>query len=129
MRLNQLYLEIEQLRFPFMFKIEIADAVDQQTLVPVMLLQPYVENAVKHGIAGNSDGEIIIKIEGNDKNLYIEIVDNGPGLSTPKASSKGLALGNNRIQHLNNLYAGEATVEVKDRAPSGVIVKINLPLV
>ncbi|GAB5550961.1 MAG: hypothetical protein Sapg2KO_05520 [Saprospiraceae bacterium] len=128
-QLIQLYLELEQLRYPFTFQINIDDNVDQHTLVPVMLLQPYVENAVKHGVAGNPDGKITLKISTNSEQLLIEITDNGPGLSIPKSNSAGLALGHNRIHHLNNLYSTEAAVEVKNRATTkGVIVKISLPI-
>lgn len=128
-KLIQLYLEIEQLRFPFTSNIEVDDSISKNTLVPVMLLQPYVENAVKHGVAGNPEGEINIRIKKQNQTLYIEIIDNGPGFSTPHSDSKGLVLGNNWINHLNNLYSDEASVEIKNRtSTNGVIVKINLPI-
>ena len=129
LQLIKLYLEIEQLRFPFTLQIDVDDSVNKQALVPVMLLQPYVENAVKHGVAGSAEGIIVIRIKREDKKLNIEILDNGPGLSPPNGNSKGLALGNNWIHHLNNLYSDEASVEIKNRdTTNGVIVKINLPI-
>lgn len=129
LQLIQLYLELEQLRFPFTFQIDVDDAVDKHTLVPVMLLQPYVENAVKHGVAGNKGGSIQIKIESTGDQLYIKIIDNGPGLSPPNGDSKGIALGHNQIQHLNDLYSTEAAVEIKNNpTTNGVIVKISLPI-
>jgi len=129
LQLIQLYLEIEQLRFPFAFEIEIDEAVDKNTLVPVMLLQPYVENAIKHGIAGHTKGLITINIGSDQKQLLIIILDNGPGLSAPNGNSKGLELGKERLHYLNNVYAGEASVEIKNRTDiKGVKVQISLPL-
>lgn len=129
LQLIQVYLELEQLRFPFSFQIEVEDTVNKHTLVPVMLLQPYVENAVKHGVAGNEDGFIKIKIGQKGEKLHIEIIDNGPGLSAPNGASKGIALGNDQIQYLNNVYSSEAAVEIKNKANTkGVIVKISLPI-
>ncbi len=130
LQLTRLYLELEQLRFPFTLKIDIDKSVDSTTLVPVMLLQPYVENAVKHGVAGNPEGEITIKISSNSSQLSINILDNGPGLSGPNnGQSKGLELGNNQIHHLDNLYMEQASVSIKNRTDQkGVIVKIKLPI-
>ncbi len=123
------YLEIEQLRYPFTFAIEVADTVDRQSLVPVMLLQPYVENAVKHGMAGNPDGEIRIQVAGDGQKLDFTILDNGPGLAAANGHSKGLQLGRNRLHFLNDLYAEEAILVIDNREDaSGVIVQISLPI-
>lgn len=127
--LTQLYLELEQLRYPFSFQIEVGDSVDKHTLVPVMLLQPYVENAVKHGVAGHNAGVITLKVSSGEERLHFTISDNGPGLSAAGDRSKGLELGQNRIHHLNNLYLEQASVSIKNRTDeSGVVVNISLPL-
>ncbi|MEL7122545.1 MAG: histidine kinase [Bacteroidota bacterium] len=129
LRLIKLYLELEQLRFPFSWQINVDDSVDSNVLIPGLLLQPYVENAVKHGVAGNPEGEILIQINKESNHLNIEILDNGQGLASSNNHSKGLDLGKNRIQKLNNADTASASVEIRNRTDSsGVIVKINLPI-
>lgn len=130
LNLIQLYLELEQLRFSFTSRIQISEQVSLHQLVPVMLLQPYVENAVKHGVAGmGKNGVIQIDIQQKDQLLLIDILDNGPGLSKPTTGSSGLHLSEERIRNLNKLYAGEASVEIKNREDGvGVQVRIKLPL-
>lgn len=123
------YLEIEQLRYPFTFAIEVAETVDRHSLVPVMLLQPYVENAVKHGVAGNPDGgEVTIRVASDGRKLDFTILDNGPGLAVANGQSTGLQLGRDRLHYLTDRYSEAATVVVDNREDtSGVIVKISLP--
>ena len=94
-----------------------------------MLLQPFVENAVKHGIAGSDNGEIQIRVASQDNRLIIKVIDNGPGLSQPNGQSKGLDLSKNRIDHLNDLYLNHASVTIENRTQkTGVIVTITLPI-
>lgn len=128
--LTELYLELEKLRFSFSSKIKVTNDVEPGCLVPVMLLQPYVENAVKHGVASKGeDGEIQILIVRDGEFLKIEILDNGPGLSEPNESSAGIHLGNARIKNLNHIYSKEASVEISNREDqSGVRVLIKLPI-
>lgn len=129
LQLTQLYLELEQLRFSFSLDIVVDPKMDGNTLVPTMLLQPYVENAVKHGISGQANGKIQIKVHSGKQQLHFQILDNGPGLSIPSGQSKGLALGKSRINHLNNLYTEQAKVNIGNREnESGVIVNISLPI-
>jgi two-component sensor histidine kinase len=128
--LTELYLELEKLRFSFSSKIKVSNDVELENLVPVMLLQPYVENAVKHGVASKGeDGEIQILIFRDGEFLKIEILDNGPGLSEPNESSAGIHLGNARIKNLNHIYSKEASVEISSREDQrGVRVFIKLPI-
>ncbi len=129
MELTRLYIELEQLRYAFSSDVVVDDDVSESTLVPVMLLQPYVENAIKHGVASMEEkGKISVHVSRASGKLVIEILDNGPGLTEPNASSSGIHLGRERIRNLNNLYSGEASVEIKDRTDtSGVRVTITLP--
>ncbi len=129
MELTRLYVELEQLRYAFSAEIKVDDEVPGSALVPVMLLQPYVENAVKHGVASLGEkGKISVHVSRSSGKLRIEILDNGPGLTEPNESSSGLHLGRERIRNLNTLYSGEASVEIKDRTDtSGVRVTITLP--
>ncbi|MEO9483800.1 MAG: histidine kinase [Ekhidna sp.] len=127
--LVELYLELEKLRFPFEYEIKINEKVNQDSLTPVMLLQPFVENAIKHGIAGREDGKVVVNIHTINGSLVIEILDNGPGLSKPKANSTGLQLSKDRIGPLNDLYGKETTIEIANRTDqNGVCVRITLPI-
>ncbi|MEL7421418.1 MAG: histidine kinase [Bacteroidota bacterium] len=126
--LVELYLNLESLRFSFDYKINIGEGVDLATLTPVMLLQPYVENAVKHGVAGRKDGLINVDIQARETALLIEVKDNGPGMSEPKQGSAGLQLSKDRVQPLNQLYGQAVLIEVGERKDeSGVCVRISLP--
>lgn len=101
------YLLMEQLRFGFQYTITVAESIDRlHTDIPAMLLQPLVENAVKHGVSGLSANgciEIAILLQGNS--LVVKVKDNGGGFSlTDKTDGQGLKLVGERIQLLNKLY-------------------------
>lgn len=101
------YLQMEQLRFGFKYEINHSENLDLDNIeIPGMLLQPFVENAVKHGISQKaSDGKIMIAFirQGND--LMLTVTDNGNGFDTEKKNDGlGLALSRNRIALLNNIY-------------------------
>jgi|GEM_PF-1753687 len=98
------YIQLEQLRFGFRYGIIADEAVRHtQVEVPSMLMQPVVENAVKHGISGLGPAgmlEVIFKIENED--LLITVRDNGRGFDTKQGTKgKGLSLTHERIKLLN----------------------------
>ena len=129
LELTRLYLELEKLRYTFDYRIMIGKEVSQEVLTPVMLLQPYVENAVKHGMAGRKEGFIEVEVHVAKNKLMIEVKDDGPGLSQPGQHSSGLQLSQKRIRPLNELYGNEATIEIRDRQQQkGVSVLITLPI-
>lgn len=127
--LTKLYLELEKLRYPFSVEITVSEEIPQGLLVPVMLFQPYVENAVKHGVASKGEnGKISLRIEKKNEFLVIDILDNGPGLAKSYDSSVGLKLGDFRIRNLNHFYSGEASITITNQSNhSGVLVRISLP--
>jgi LytS/YehU family sensor histidine kinase len=126
----RLYLELEKLRYGFSYSIEVDPEVDTNTLIPAMILQPYVENAVKHGVAGlGKTGEITVRAGIKNYALVIEILDNGPGMSKPGKDSAGLKLGDERLRSLNELYSADARVKIVGRTDqNGVRVVLTLPL-
>ncbi|MEM6722940.1 MAG: histidine kinase, partial [Bacteroidota bacterium] len=129
LNLIRLYLDLEQLRHAFQYRISIADDVFKESLVPVMLLQPFVENAVKHGVAGLRQGEILLEVLTRDQQLVIRIKDNGPGLSPSNKDSAGIPLSKERIRSLKEWYGKEVSIQIKDRSDqSGVCVQIQLPI-
>lgn len=109
------YLELEQMRAhtPFSFSIEMNEELDPGTLfVPSMLLQPFVENAVKHGMMNKTGGggNIKIDIQPGNQTLMCSITDNGPGRTATQAlktgeqpthQSKGMKITADRIELLN----------------------------
>ena len=88
----QLYVDLEAIRFekPFVYEIDCPDLEKSMIMVPSLLLQPFVENAIWHGLHPNSDrqGKIIIKLKLENEVLHCEISDNGAGM-TGSAFMKG----------------------------------------
>nr|WP_319776200.1 tetratricopeptide repeat protein [uncultured Sphaerochaeta sp.] len=87
----EIYLKLQQLRFnnKFTFSIVIDDNInEEEIMIPPMLIQPIVENAIEHGIRNleNNNGRIELKYKLIENNLTIDIIDNGPGLSLKKQS-------------------------------------------
>ncbi len=100
------YLQLEQLRFKFQYNITVAEGI-QTTIVslPVMLLQPLVENAIRHGIDGMEEkGQISILFNRDNNNLQAVIEDNGKGFDTTSPTTGyGLKLVKEKIQLINTL--------------------------
>lgn len=78
----KIYLELEQIRFtnPFQFEIIIADGLEIEFLeIPPMLIQPIVENSIKHGFANTGKDELKIFLRSEEEFLICEVIDNGFG--------------------------------------------------
>jgi len=91
---------MEQLRFNFKYEITTDPNLDLNNMeIPSMLLQPFIENAVKHGIASlSSDGQINIAIFKTYSDLILRIEDNGKGFDTSKTyEGLGFNLSTKRI--------------------------------
>ena len=105
------YLQMEQLRFRFQYSINVDAQINPSNCeIPSMLLQPLVENAVKHGIGmSGENGTININISQRNNNLIIFITDNGAGFDTNQESGGlGLTLTRKRIALLNSIYKDAA---------------------
>ncbi len=125
------YLLMEQLRFNFQYEIKIDDNINAaNTEVPPMLLQPFVENAVKHGVANlREKGLIQILINQNGNNLEFSISDNGPGFQQNNANyaegAFGLKLSEERIKLLNEVYTDQfASLNITSNASGTTVVII-----
>ena len=126
------YLQMEQLRFNFQYELKVDDNINAaNTEVPAMLLQPLVENAVKHGVANMREkGLIRVLISQNDNSLMFSIIDNGPGFKQNNANygegAFGLKLSEERIKLLNEVYTDQfASLNITSNA-SGTTVVIVL---
>ena len=97
--------------------------------IPPMLLQPVVENAIKHGLEPKIDGgRVDIRAHREDGKLVLTIVDTGLGIAgTRRADSTGLGLSNLR-ERLAATFGTEATLRLADHAPSGTEATIVVPL-
>lgn len=117
-----LYLELEDMRFEnhFQYTIDIDETIDIHTTeIPSMLIQPYVENAVKHGMLHSVNaGRIKIKIEKQVNFLKCSIEDNGLGLEASQENknsnhrSFGTFITKERLQIINELYHNKLTENV-----------------
>jgi sensor histidine kinase YesM len=128
------YLEIEQTRFADRLKVEFD--VDPEALeepVPSMLLQPLVENAVRHGVAARSTpGTILVRARPGGGRLRIAVCDDGPGMSNSPGSGQGnggaagVGLANTRAR-LQTLYNGAHRFEMRNGKDGGLTVEIDIP--
>jgi LytS/YehU family sensor histidine kinase len=123
------YLEIEKVRFEERLHVvlDIApETLDAQ--VPLLLLQPLVDNAVKHGISRRAQGgEIRISASSRDGDLQLEVRDNGPGFERSDMSRvRGLGLKVTR-ERLETLYGQNQSIEVTCPPEGGVAVTVSIP--
>ena len=123
------YLEIEKIRFEERMKVifDIApETLDAQ--VPHLLLQPLVDNAVKHGISKVSvGGEIRITVRRQDNELQLQIKDNGPGVrKTGTLATNGLGLRITR-ERLESLYVQNQSLELVSPPEGGVTIRVCIP--
>lgn len=128
LRFLECYLDIERIRFQdrLRTKIEVDPRV-AEARVPNLLLQPIVENAIRHGIApSRTGGEISINAARSDGRLAIEVRDNGQGLRPGGDPSSGLGLANTRAR-LRHIYGEEQKLELSEPPGGGLLVRIEIP--
>lgn len=121
------YLKLEQLRFGFAYSIIIEEELDTYEIdVPFLLLQPVVENAVKHGISGmRHKGILSVTFKRDGNNMIATVQDNGKGFTDPTKTGYGLKLTRDRITLLNEiLHNRSLALSISDNTP-GAVVKIN----
>jgi two-component system LytT family sensor kinase len=126
------YLDIEVARFG-RDNLDIIKQIDEETVeafVPSMLLQPIVENCLKHGLAPKLDGgKIQLRTTNRDGRLHIEIEDNGVGISEeklPHVYVEGIGLSNVR-ERLRVLYGADFHLQIESRPGEGTLIKIDIP--
>jgi two-component system, LytTR family, sensor kinase len=125
------YLAIQRIRFGNRLKIDIdVDPAVRYTPVPCLLLQPLVENAIRHGLSPRaSGGTIAVSVCAIDRLLQICVVDDGVGLpagwSLESSPGIGLSLTRDRIL---GLYPGVGRLVVRSRAEGGTEASVTLPL-
>ncbi|MBP1164623.1 MULTISPECIES: sensor histidine kinase [Chryseobacterium] len=105
----RIYLRIEALRFDFQWEIIVSDVLHIAEIeIPTLLLQPLVENAVKHGVSSlKEQGQLIITCREEKNDLIIMIEDNGAWNSKTFVTGYGLALTHERIHTINTIQKDE----------------------
>jgi len=125
------YLQLEQLRIPFNYRIEIDEVIHPENEeIPGMLIQPVVENAVKHGISGNRDGTVNIHFSKEAHVLLVEITDDGAGFSASSQSINGFGLKatEERLRLINEDLKTNIGIRMESNHPTGTKVVISIPL-
>lgn len=123
------YLQMEQLRFGFLYVIEIDETINPENVeTPAMLLQPFAENAVKHGVADmGKNGYIYIKMITKGKDLILTVTDNGKGFDPSKQNDGlGIALIKKRVALLNTVYQSSPVLLDITSTPSNTVVTFTL---
>jgi LytS/YehU family sensor histidine kinase len=125
------YLDIEQTRFHDRLSVEIeADPRLLDAYVPNLILQPLVENAIRHGVGKLArPGHVRVRALRNGNDLILEVRDDGTGLpdSWDLERDGGIGLSNTRAR-LAQLYGGRQTLELSGLATGGVLARILMPL-
>jgi len=126
------YLEIERVRFGDKLRLDFAiDPAVLRAAVPNLVLQPLVENAIKHGISRRIEpGTVRLAARRVDERLQLEIVDDGPDGSPVEAGTSqsrgGIGLSNTR-ERLTRIYGNDYRLELTPRAEGGMRVSLDLP--
>ena len=122
------YLDIERTRFADRLAVDIdVEAGARAALVPTLVLQPLVENAVKHGIAPRGEGgHVGVAAHRANGSLLLRVTDDGPGLPPGGPPRDGVGLANTR-DRLAKLYGPDATLDLKNRPEGGLVAEVRLP--
>lgn len=122
------YLEIQEARFGG--RLRVVRDVEAGTLdaaVPSLVVQPLVENAIRHGTSRRATGgriDIVTRRLGSS--LVIEVMDDGPGLPADRAPDEGIGIGHTRAR-LAQLYGGDGALDLESRPGGGTTARIRLP--
>jgi LytS/YehU family sensor histidine kinase len=128
----KLYLDIEKVRFDDRLQLNFdIDPAAQLALMPSLLLQPLVENAIKHAISvAINGGSISVNASVSGNKLILSVADDGPGVELrnrdmPQGNGVGLA---NCRERLKEIYGDHQSFSLTDTEPHGLTVYISLPL-
>ncbi|KAA1194074.1 sensor histidine kinase [Pseudohalioglobus sediminis] len=128
----RLYLDIEKVRFDERLQLHFdVDEAVSDALMPSLLLQPLVENAIKYAIAqAINGGRIAVSAQQQGQRLHLQVADDGPGIELngkSPAKSGGVGLVNCR-ERLKEIYGEQQSFELCRTEPHGLTIDINIPL-
>ena len=122
------YLEIEQVRYQDRLRVEMN--VEPETLdagVPNMILQPIIENAIRHGISQRlTSGRIEVRAAREGDRLRLDVQDNGPGPGENGSAKAGVGLANTRAR-LNQSYGATHSFAIREAPEGGTVVTLQIP--
>ncbi len=121
------YVEIEKLRLGERLKVTMdVQQEAQEAMVPNLLLQPIVENAIRYGVSTQSrSGTVTVSARCTENRLEIRVSDDGPGL--PEHFEEGIGLGNTKAR-LRQLYGLNQSFLMTERSSGGLCVTLQIPL-
>jgi LytS/YehU family sensor histidine kinase len=126
MELVNLYVEMMQARFQN--QLAVTTSIDHSTLealVPSFILQPLVENSIKHAMTNAQTAEIEIQSRRENARLLLSVKDNGPGIQK-ETSQNGVGLANT-AERLEKLYGADHRFHLVNNQTSGLTVMIDIP--
>lgn len=130
LRAIDLYLEIEKVRFgDRLIVVKEIEPEARDALVPSLILQPLIENAIKYAITPNENGGTLkIAAQIHSDMLMLRLSDNGPGLADTASATRpnGVGLENTR-QRLQQFYGDKQAFTLAPNDPSGLSITINIP--
>ena len=121
------YLDIEHIRFQDRLTVELdIDSHALTAMVPNLILQPIVENAVRHGVARQTNpGHITIRARREGERLIMRVEDNGPGLKV-NSNGSGIGISNTRAR-LEQFYGSDFSFQITNSAGRGASVTLDIP--
>jgi two-component system, LytTR family, sensor kinase len=125
------YLEIERLRLGprLITSIEVDDEA-LQVPIPILSIQPLVENAIKHGVSAKSDpGTLSLRIRRDPNGIHITVADTGPGMNNNSSAGSGSKLGLANVSRRLELCYGSDHALTIDSSPAGTTVAFVVPYV
>jgi two-component system LytT family sensor kinase len=126
----RLYVETMKARFEERLNVEVeADAETRRALVPPLLLQPLVENSIRHGADPESSTvDVRVSARRDNGTLFLEVRDHGPGLSDGRDTTfhKGIGL-SNTAERLERLYGGSHRMGLRNARDGGLVVTLEVP--
>jgi two-component system LytT family sensor kinase len=128
-RMQRLYLDIEQIRFPERLMVNFDVPADlENARVPSLILQPVVENAIKHGVARTTAPVMIaVKARADNGSLHLSVENDAKG--TPDSSRNGSGVGLNNVRdRLTTRFNGSAACTYGPRPGGGFRVELTMPL-
>ncbi len=126
--LVELYTQIMQTRLEHRLKLAIeVDEAARHAAVPQLILQPLVENAIRHGMDPKTfQVEILIQAWRENGRLRLRVRDHGPGMDSPPLLKRGIGL-NNTADRLLRLYGDRQSFKLENARDGGAVVEITLP--
>jgi LytS/YehU family sensor histidine kinase len=130
LRFLALYVEVMRARFEDRLRVDIvADAGTTGALVPQLILQPLVENAIRHGFdPASARGDVEVRCARENGSLLLEVRDHGAGLTASRDEVLGRGIGlSNTAARLERLYGERHRLELANAPDGGLRVRIAIP--